>query len=86
MNFVGYAHPGYVQDLSLDDFRNNMDANYYGQLVPILILLPHFMKERKGHIVNCSSVLGISRDDRVRGLHADQVRHLRPHRIASAAS
>jgi 3-dehydrosphinganine reductase len=58
MNFVGYAHPGNIQDLTLDDFRNNMDANYYGQLVPILILLPHFMKERKGHIVNCSSVAG----------------------------
>jgi 3-dehydrosphinganine reductase len=58
MNFVGYAHPGFIQDLALEDFRNNMDANYYGQLVPILVLLPHFMKERKGHIVTCSSVLG----------------------------
>ncbi|HPG50752.1 MAG TPA: SDR family oxidoreductase [Spirochaetota bacterium] len=58
MNFVGYARPGYVSELSLDDFRNNMDANYYGQLVPILSVLPHFMKERRGHIVTCSSVLG----------------------------
>jgi 3-dehydrosphinganine reductase len=58
MNFVGYAYPAYIQDLTLEDFRKNMDANYYGQLVPILILLPHFMKERKGHIVTCSSILG----------------------------
>ncbi len=58
MNFVGYARPGYVLDLSLEDFRNNMDANYYGQLVPILTVLPHFIKERRGHIVTCSSVLG----------------------------
>ncbi|MBN2158695.1 MAG: SDR family oxidoreductase [Spirochaetes bacterium] len=58
MNFVGYSHPGYIRDLSLEDFRNNMDTNYYGQLVPILVLLPHFMKERKGHIVACSSVAG----------------------------
>lgn len=58
MNFVGYAKPGYVQDYSFDDFRNNMETNYYGQLVPILTILPHFMKKRAGHIVTCSSVLG----------------------------
>jgi 3-dehydrosphinganine reductase len=58
MNFVGYAYPNYIQDLKLEDFKKNMDINYYGQLVPILILLPYYMKERKGHIVTCSSVLG----------------------------
>jgi 3-dehydrosphinganine reductase len=58
MNFVGYAYPNYVQDLKLEDFKKNMDINYYGQLVPILILLPYYMKERKGHIVTCSSALG----------------------------
>ncbi|HPV42141.1 MAG TPA: SDR family oxidoreductase [Spirochaetota bacterium] len=58
MNFVGYAQPGYVQDYTIDDFKRNMETNYYGQLVPILILLPHFMKRRSGHIVTCSSLLG----------------------------
>ncbi len=58
MNFVGYAKPGYVQDYTLDDFKRNMETNYYGQLVPILIILPHFMRIKSGHIVTCSSVLG----------------------------
>jgi 3-dehydrosphinganine reductase len=58
MNFVGYAKPGYVQDYSFEDFKRNMETNYYGQLVPILIVLPHFMKRKSGHIVTCSSVLG----------------------------
>ena len=58
MNFVGYAYPNYIQNLKLENFKNNMDINYYGQLVPILILLPYYMKERKGHIVTCSSALG----------------------------
>ena len=58
MNFVGYAYPKYVQDLTFDDFKKNMEANYFGQLAPILALLPHYMKERRGHIVTCSSVLG----------------------------
>jgi len=58
INIVGYAKPRYVQDLSLADYRNAMDVNYYGQLVPILLLLPHFITARKGYIANVSSVLG----------------------------
>lgn len=58
INLVGYAYPQYVQNLNLEDFRKCMDVNYYGQLTPILILLPYFMKARKGHIANVSSAMG----------------------------
>jgi 3-dehydrosphinganine reductase len=58
MNFVGYAYPNYLMNMTLDDFRKNMDINYYGQLVPILVILPHFMKKRGGYITTCSSALG----------------------------
>lgn len=57
-NLVGRAIPGYIEDYTLDDFKNNMDTNYYGQLVPTLILLPEFMKEKKGNIIFFSSMLG----------------------------
>ncbi|MHA1646644.1 MAG: SDR family NAD(P)-dependent oxidoreductase [Promethearchaeota archaeon] len=58
INMVGYAYPSYIEKLTLDDFKKNMNVNYYGQLVPILILLPYFMKEKRGYIANTSSVLG----------------------------
>jgi 3-dehydrosphinganine reductase len=58
LNVVGYAYPQYMENLTLDDFRRNMDVNYYGQLVPILVWLPHFMQARKGHIANVSSMMG----------------------------
>lgn len=58
INMVGYAYPQYVQELTVKDFRNCMDVNYYGQLVPLLILLPHFMAARKGHVANVSSMMG----------------------------
>ncbi len=58
MNFVGYSYPNYVHNLKFEDFKKNMETNYYGQVVPILALLPYFMKEKKGYIVNCSSVVG----------------------------
>ena len=58
INAVGNAYPKYVQDYSLDEFRNNMDVNYYGQLVPTLILLPHFIEAQQGHISFVSSTMG----------------------------
>jgi short-subunit dehydrogenase len=54
-NLVGYAYPQYIQNLTLSDFEKNMDVNYYGQLVPILILLPHLIALRRGHIANVAS-------------------------------
>jgi 3-dehydrosphinganine reductase len=58
INAVGYAYPQYVHKLTLKDFKACMGVNFYGQLVPILILLPHFMKHGKGHIANVSSMMG----------------------------
>ncbi len=59
VNCVGYAYPQNLLKLKLKDFKKNMETNYYGQLVPILILLPYFMKKQGGHIVNVSSLLGL---------------------------
>jgi 3-dehydrosphinganine reductase len=58
INVVGYAYPHYVQELTLADFRDSMEVNYFGQLVPTLILLPHFMAARGGHIAFVSSMMG----------------------------
>lgn len=57
-NLVGRAIPNYIENYTLDDFKENMNGNYYGQLVPTLIMLPEFMKENKGHIIFFSSMLG----------------------------
>jgi 3-dehydrosphinganine reductase len=58
INVVGYAYPQYVQELTLEDYRKCMEVNYFGQLIPTLILLPYFMAARKGHIANVSSMMG----------------------------
>lgn len=47
-NFVGYAYAEYVENLRLEDFKRNMNVNYYGQLVPTLIILPYYLKDRRG--------------------------------------
>ncbi|MFX1312931.1 MAG: SDR family oxidoreductase [Promethearchaeota archaeon] len=57
-NFVGFAYAQYLEKLTLEDFKTNMNVNYYGQLVPTLIILPYFMEAKNGHISFTSSVLG----------------------------
>ncbi|MHA2475177.1 MAG: SDR family NAD(P)-dependent oxidoreductase [Promethearchaeota archaeon] len=58
LNFVGISFPDYLEKLPLGSFKNHMNINYYGQLNPILILLPYFMKNMEGYIVNTASVAG----------------------------
>lgn len=57
-NFVGYAYAQYLENLTLEDFKNNMNTNYYGQLIPTLIMIPHFMESRNGYITFTSSIMG----------------------------
>lgn len=59
INVVGYAYPQYLEKTTLEDFRRNMDVNYYGQLVPMLILLPHFLKRGSGYYANVASLASI---------------------------
>jgi len=57
-NFVGYAYVQYLEQLTLEDFKRNMDVNYYGQLVPTLIVLPYFLEGKQGYITFTSSIMG----------------------------
>jgi len=58
INCVGAAHPGYLRDLTLDDFRDQLRVNYMGQLIPTLALLPHLVEAGKGHVSFISSMMG----------------------------
>jgi 3-dehydrosphinganine reductase len=55
---VGYAYPKHFTDLSIADFKKNMDVNYYGQLVPTLLIAPYMIKVKQGHISFVSSMAG----------------------------
>ncbi len=58
INAVGYAYPQRVSKLTLDDYRKQMRVNYFGQLIPTLLLLPHWLQQGRGHAAFVSSVLG----------------------------
>jgi 3-dehydrosphinganine reductase len=58
LNVVGNTNSQYVQDLTVADFRECMESNFFGQLIPTLILLPNFIAAGEGHIGFVSSMMG----------------------------
>lgn len=57
-NFVGISLPYYTDKMPLKNYKLHMDTNFFGQLNPVLTLLPHFMEHQSGYIINMSSVAG----------------------------
>ncbi len=58
INSAGAAHPGYVQELSLDIFRWMMEVNYFATVYVTKAVLPRMIQRGSGHIINISSIAG----------------------------
>jgi len=58
VNSAGYAHPGQIEDLSLEIFRKTMDVNYFGTVNMTVAVIPGMLARGSGTIVNISSVSG----------------------------
>ncbi len=57
INSAGVAMPGYVEELSLDIYREMMDVNYFGTLHSVRAVLPAMLQRKSGHIATIGSVL-----------------------------
>ena len=57
-NYVGISYPNYTDKLTIEDFKFHMDTNFFGQLNPILTILPYYMERKEGHFINMSSLAG----------------------------
>ena len=58
-NNAGVALLGQLEEISLQDFRWVMDINFWGVVYGVTYFLPMLKKEKRAHIVNTSSLLGI---------------------------
>jgi 3-dehydrosphinganine reductase len=58
VNNAGFAIPGYIEQLTEEDFETMLQVNYLGAVRVIRSLLPHFMARRAGTITNVTSMLG----------------------------
>jgi NAD(P)-dependent dehydrogenase (short-subunit alcohol dehydrogenase family)/predicted ester cyclase len=58
VNNAGYANLVSIEDISLDDFHAQVDANLFGVVNVTKAVLPHLRQRGSGYIVNVSSVGG----------------------------
>lgn len=60
VNNAGYGQHGFVEELSEAEARAQMDTNFFGALWVTQAVLPILRAQRAGHIVQVSSVGGIT--------------------------
>ncbi|WP_123027487.1 SDR family NAD(P)-dependent oxidoreductase [Mycolicibacterium stellerae] len=58
VNNAGYANMGAIEDVDFDDFRTQIDTNFFGVVRLTQAALPIMRAQRAGHIVQVSSVGG----------------------------
>ncbi|HVM74907.1 MAG TPA: SDR family NAD(P)-dependent oxidoreductase, partial [Candidatus Saccharimonadales bacterium] len=58
-NNAGVALLGHLEEISLDQFRWLMDINFWGVVYGCTHFLPLLKREKRAHIVNTSSLLGL---------------------------
>lgn len=60
VNNAGVARPGRFLELPAEEFRQQMDINYFGAVNVCRAALPHMIaRGRGGHVVNVSSLAGV---------------------------
>ncbi|MDF2679184.1 MAG: short-chain dehydrogenase [Brevibacillus sp.] len=58
VNNAGYACGGFTEELSGDDWRKQFDVNVFGLIDVTRAVLPHMREQRRGRIINISSISG----------------------------
>lgn len=58
VNNAGYGIGGFFEDLSDDEFRAQMETNFFGTVAVTRAVLPHMRERGRGRLVNVSSLAG----------------------------
>jgi NAD(P)-dependent dehydrogenase (short-subunit alcohol dehydrogenase family) len=72
VNNAGYGHFGMVEELSESDIRDQLETNLFGALWVTQAALPFLRSQGSGHILQVSSIGGISAFPNVGGYHASK--------------
>ena len=60
VNNAGYGQLGSLEELSDAEARANFDVNVFGTLHVIRQVMPQLRQQRSGHVINLSSIAGIT--------------------------
>ena len=72
VNNAGYGHFGLVEELSESDARDQLETNLFGALWVTQAALPYLREQGSGHIIQVSSIGGISAFPNVGAYHASK--------------
>jgi NAD(P)-dependent dehydrogenase (short-subunit alcohol dehydrogenase family) len=72
VNNAGYGHFGFVEELTEDEFRAQMETNVFGAMWVTQAALPFLREQGSGHILQVSSIGGISAFPLVGAYHASK--------------
>jgi NAD(P)-dependent dehydrogenase (short-subunit alcohol dehydrogenase family) len=59
VNNAGVFAPGYMWDISAEDWKWVIDVNLWGPIHAIRAFVPHMLTQEEGHVVNVSSAGGL---------------------------
>jgi NAD(P)-dependent dehydrogenase (short-subunit alcohol dehydrogenase family) len=60
VNNAGYGIGGALEELSLDEIRDNFEVNLFAPMTVIKKVMPYLRAQRSGHIINISSIAGFA--------------------------
>jgi NAD(P)-dependent dehydrogenase (short-subunit alcohol dehydrogenase family) len=60
VNNAGFGLEGAVEEVSLDQVRDQFEVNVFGPVAVMQAVLPHMRKQRSGHIINVTSMGGLT--------------------------
>jgi NAD(P)-dependent dehydrogenase (short-subunit alcohol dehydrogenase family) len=72
VNNAGYGQFGFVEELSEDDFRAQMETNVFGAMWVTQAALPIMREQGSGHLLQVSSIGGISAFAGIGAYHASK--------------
>jgi NAD(P)-dependent dehydrogenase (short-subunit alcohol dehydrogenase family) len=72
VNNAGYGHFGMVEELSEEDVRSQLETNFFGALWITQAALPIMRAQGSGHIIQVSSIGGITAFPTVGAYHASK--------------
>ena len=59
VNNAGFAMAGFVEDLTLDEIRQQFETNFFGAVAMTKAVLPSMRAQKSGHVIMMSSVGGL---------------------------
>jgi NAD(P)-dependent dehydrogenase (short-subunit alcohol dehydrogenase family) len=72
VNNAGYGHFGFVEELSEKEFRDQLETNVFGAMWVTQAALPFLREQGSGHILQVSSIGGITAFPGVGAYHASK--------------